>query len=81
EKTDKIYRQLINQKPILEYLLTKLNSDDQSSTLIPSLSTAATTTTTNTVPTGDTADPQQQQQPPAVPTPTNALTSANNPNG
>ncbi|CAM4878013.1 unnamed protein product [Rotaria socialis] len=82
EKTDKIYRQLINQKPILEYLLTKLNSDDQSSTLIPSLSsTTTTTTTTNTVPTGDTADPQQQQQPPAVPTPTVALTSANNPNG
>ncbi|CAF0847863.1 unnamed protein product, partial [Didymodactylos carnosus] len=27
DKTDKIYRQLINQKPLLEYLLTKLNDD------------------------------------------------------
>ncbi|CAF2716025.1 unnamed protein product [Rotaria sp. Silwood2] len=85
EKTDKIYRQLINQKPILEYLLTKLNSDDQNSTLIPSLSTTTATTTTtttttaNTTTTGETSD--QQQQPPTVPTPTITLTSANNPNG
>ncbi|CAF3538830.1 unnamed protein product [Rotaria sp. Silwood1] len=84
EKTDKIYRQLINQKPLLEYLLTKLNSDDQSSTLIPSIpTTTTTTTTTNTTTTGETSDQQQQQQPPTVPTPTPTitLTSANNPNG
>lgn len=76
EKTDKIYRQLINQKPILEYLLTKLTSDDQGSTPIPSLPTTAPAT----APTGDGTDPQQQQ-PPAVPTPAVTLTSTNNPNG
>ncbi|CAF2534933.1 unnamed protein product [Rotaria sp. Silwood2] len=43
EKTDKIYRQLVNQKSILEYLLIKLNSDDQTSTLIPSLLTRTIT--------------------------------------
>ncbi|CAF1322792.1 unnamed protein product, partial [Rotaria sordida] len=84
EKTDKIYRQLLNQKPILEYLLTKLNSDDQTSTLIPPLPTTTTitnpTTTTTTTTTGDTSD-QQQQQPPSVPTPTITLPSTNNPNG
>ena len=87
EKTDKIYRQLINQKPILEYLLTKLTSDDQVSTLLPSVSSAASTTTTTTTTTttaGETGEQQQQQQqqaPPAVPPPAVTLTTASNPNG
>ncbi|UJR08441.1 hypothetical protein I4U23_012711 [Adineta vaga] len=95
EKTDKIYRQLINQKPILEYLLTKLTSDDQSSTVLPSLPsstnttivpTTTTSTTTTTTANGDPTDQTQQQQqqqqpPPVVPTPTVTLTSTNNPNG
>jgi E3 ubiquitin-protein ligase UBR4 len=75
----------------LEYLLTKLTSDDQGSTLIPSLptnttatTTTTTTTTTTATTTGEAAD-QQQQPPavptPAVPTPSVTLTSTNNPNG
>ncbi len=75
----------------MEYLLTKLTSDDQGSTLIPSLptnttatTTTTTTTTTTATTTGEAAD-QQQQPPavptPAVPTPSVTLTSTNNPNG
>ncbi|CAF3628387.1 unnamed protein product [Adineta steineri] len=79
EKTDKIYRQLINQKPILEFLLTKLTSDDQGSPVIPSLPTATPTPSTTTATTGDTNE--QQQQTPTVPTPTVTLTSTNNLNG
>ncbi|CAF1250057.1 unnamed protein product, partial [Adineta ricciae] len=89
EKTDKIYRQLINQKPILEYLLTKLTSDDQCSPVLPSLptttNTAAVPTTTATSTTSTPGDPSeqppQQQPPPTVPTPTVALNSAANASG
>ena len=68
EKIDKIYRQLFNQKPILEFLLAKLTSDEQTTTttIIPSTAAAATTTVTNTDNTDGQQQPTPQQPPPTT---------------